>query len=813
MPALVERDMASGGTVAGFNASTTDDFHRLVEELSKTLGPSSGLTTAGVDVDHLTWCMKKYCSNPNHWERYAFADTSRGYTRNLVDRGNGKSNLLILVWTPGKGSPVHDHADAHCLMKVLKGSLKETLYDWPDRDAVRRGQASPLTVRRETVFGENEVTYMSDDLGLHRISNPHASDVAVSLHLYTPPNAARLGCHLYDEQTGKPSHTLQCHFYSELGVKLLLLVVILSFITLTIWQLRRQESLPDLPDLPDLHHLPNLPNLPNLPELPIHLHNPLTHPSVDPFLATADPLGPDTHPIHRLVVEAQHGFEAVKSRQSQTLADAVADYRRRYQIPPPPNFDKWFKFAKKRKVQLIDEYDTIHHSLLPFWGLEPATIRARTREALGFDNALMGVSIRGGNITLIQGGQEWQQKATMGMMESFITRLPDMDLAFNVHDEPRVVVPYEDLSRLVKHAQNEQMPSALANAHLQNYFSPRPKDLNDGMQTQEYKTTRFNRYAHQPTWEVSKLSCSPDTPARSLEDEAPDDVWKYATTELGFVFNSTAFSDVCHSPSLRETYGFFDRPNAFDVVHDLFPIFSQSKVSSFQDILYPSPWYWDGKVVYEDEKDLAWDRKVDRMYWRGSTTGGFSRDGGWRRQHRQKLVKQVNALDKAKVLQKTTGQTEAGWQVKETNRQEYRPLFNVSFSHVGQCDPNDCDAQREFFTIAPEADRQEAWKYRYLLDMDGNAFSGRFYAFLHSHSLVYKMAVFREWHQEWLQPWLHYVPLSLRGGDLVESVRYFAEEDQGKKQAPFLAEQGREWAQKVLRNEDFEVWLYRLLLE
>ena len=28
-----------------------------------------------------------------------------------------------------------------------------------------------------------------------------------------------------------------------------------------------------------------------------------------------------------------------------------------------------------------------------------------------------------------------------------------------------------------------------------------------------------------------------------------------------------------------------------------------------------------------------------------------------------------------------------------------------------------------------------------------------------------------------------------------------------------MAERGREWSNKVLRNEDFEVWFFRLLLE
>lgn len=56
----------------------------------------------------------------------------RRYTRNLVDAGNGKFNLMILCWGEGHGSAIHDHADAHCFMKMLKGELCEVRYAWPD---------------------------------------------------------------------------------------------------------------------------------------------------------------------------------------------------------------------------------------------------------------------------------------------------------------------------------------------------------------------------------------------------------------------------------------------------------------------------------------------------------------------------------------------------------------------------------------------------------------------------------------------------------------------------------------------------------
>jgi len=517
------------------------------------------------------------------------------------------------------------------------------------------------------------------------------------------------------------------------------------------------------------------------------------------------------HPILQLIQGAENNFTSQLEKQSKTLDEAIAEYRRRYGIPPPPNFDKWYEFAKLKGVQIIDDYDSIHQSLTPFWGLQPATIRARAKEAQGFNNNLLSVLIRDGAVVQMDGGGDWQREATKGMMKGFVKYLPDMDLCFNIHDEPRVIVPYDDLSRLVNAAKNVKMPAANAVTRPRNSWSPPRGDMST--EIVEVKTTRFNVFAHQPTWTHSRMSCPPDSPARALEDGVKkDNLASYSVGELGFVYNTTAFSDVCNSPSFSETFGFFDRPNAFNIVHDLFPIFSQSKISSFNDILYPSPWYWYGKVAYDQSKDMTWEKKQDKFYWRGSTTGGFSRDGGWRRQHRQRVVQKINSVGQAKILI-NRGENTEDWQVKEVPRSDYKEIFDIFFSMVGQCDPGDCDAQSQFFTIKKQVKQQDAWKYKYLLDIDGNAFSGRFYAFLKSQSLVYKLAIFREWHEEWLKPWVHFIPLSLRGDEWVEAVRWFAGEATGKKKAEEIALKGREWSNKVLRNEDLEAWFFRLMLE
>jgi cysteine dioxygenase len=149
------------GTTQRSDNLVPDAFHTLISDLSQVLGPSSGIDSADVDPLELQSLMDNYTSNESEWRKYALNDGSRSYTRNLVDKGNGKANLLILVWNPGRGSLIHDHSNAHCIMKVLKGSLKETLYSWPDQTLIQHGESSPLVVKKETVYQENEVTYIT----------------------------------------------------------------------------------------------------------------------------------------------------------------------------------------------------------------------------------------------------------------------------------------------------------------------------------------------------------------------------------------------------------------------------------------------------------------------------------------------------------------------------------------------------------------------------------------------------------------------------------------------------------------------------
>lgn len=72
---------------------------------------------------------------------------------------------------------------------------------------------------KQTIYDENQVTYIHDKIGLHKISNPSKTDMAVSLHLYTPPHAANFGFNVFNEENGYAIHFGPMGFFSERGLK------------------------------------------------------------------------------------------------------------------------------------------------------------------------------------------------------------------------------------------------------------------------------------------------------------------------------------------------------------------------------------------------------------------------------------------------------------------------------------------------------------------------------------------------------------------------------------------------------------------
>jgi hypothetical protein len=144
--------------------------------------------------------------------------------------------------------------------------------------------------------------------------------------------------------------------------------------------------------------------------------------------------------------------------------------------------------------------------------------------------------------------------------------------------------------------------------------------------------------------------------------------------------------------------------------------------------------------------------------------------------------------------------------------------------HIARCGASDCDDQVAEFNLVQPSDFQAHWNYKFLFDLDGAGFSGRFLPFLQSRSLPFKTALFREWYDSRLTAWLHFVPQDLRLHGVWSTLAYFAGVNgtmfgqniwwkPHEKEAEFIADAGRDWANKVLRKEDMECYFFRLLLE
>ncbi|XP_059058963.1 cysteine dioxygenase type 1-like [Achroia grisella] len=234
------------------------DLETLIDELYKIFSYDH------VNVDDVQALMSRYKSDRKHWKKYAKFDRLR-YTRNLVDAGNGAFNIMILCWGPGHASPIHDHADSHCFMKLLSGSLEEVRYQWPqnvhsevkkslknkqsgcqrqindtccqsdscqcaemadicertvrigakcEQDGDQECNISDMVEIGKTSLKLDDVCYINDAQGLHRMQNGHV-DEAVSLHLYCPPFDS---CQVFDARSGKPT-IVPVTFWSKYGTK------------------------------------------------------------------------------------------------------------------------------------------------------------------------------------------------------------------------------------------------------------------------------------------------------------------------------------------------------------------------------------------------------------------------------------------------------------------------------------------------------------------------------------------------------------------------------------------------------------------
>ena len=77
----------------------------------------------GTDADPVNQLFGRLDLTKEEWKRYAFFDTSKNYTRNLIATDDETFTLLLLCWNAGKESPIHDHVSPVCVCMYALPSL------------------------------------------------------------------------------------------------------------------------------------------------------------------------------------------------------------------------------------------------------------------------------------------------------------------------------------------------------------------------------------------------------------------------------------------------------------------------------------------------------------------------------------------------------------------------------------------------------------------------------------------------------------------------------------------------------------------
>jgi len=232
--------------------------------------------------------------------------------------------------------------------------------------------------------------------------------------------------------------------------------------------------------------------------------------------------------------------------------------------------------------------------------------------------------------------------------------LPDVDLAFNGEDEPKLYVPWETLHALNVTAQEakEANPPTSTTDIITEYSErepfptarPRVEDRND------YYFTPFPQ--EWPLWLAARNACHPAGAARSAPGaEDYTKPFPYPSPDVlqhmhrGYVHPSSwqAAKSACENPHIRNIHGSFiamqsmsgENPLGDDykaVITDMVPLLSGCKIQDINtEILIPAAMQWpvdamggDNGFAFDEENRVPWEEKKNLVMWRGSASGGVN---------------------------------------------------------------------------------------------------------------------------------------------------------------------------------------------
>ncbi|EGN94295.1 glycosyltransferase family 90 protein [Serpula lacrymans var. lacrymans S7.3] len=507
------------------------------------------------------------------------------------------------------------------------------------------------------------------------------------------------------------------------------------------------------------------------------------------------------HPIFELMKRAEASWRSKLDRASKTLDEAVAEYKRRYHRAPPMGFDVWWRYVVENNVQLPDEYDQIYHDLEPFWGLDPLDLSAILTQ-LEVDEGVITIGkhhptdpITVFNTTL----PENRQKLLTEMVSNVLEVVEGVQ--YDIPPFRAVFSPYDNPSMLSEYTVKAMALEAAAARTFINVSDLPPIKTRGWIQ-----------------------ACSPSSPARQQPidlDAPPSPPSKKKKT---FIFDHYLSMDPCLHPTLLSHHGQFLSHNQGPYPQKaLVPRFSQCSTLLHHDIRPATLYNWVDDILPRSN-DPPWYEKVeDRLVWRGTNTGIYHAPGTrWRDAHRARLVSWAHDSSGSASLLLLTSRSAEKEKVgrgQEISKSHINPaLLDIEFAgkRVG-CAPEFCSVLDGEFEWRKRQTIKDSGKYKYVLDVDGNGWSGRFKRLLTSNSLVFKSTIYPEWFIDRIEPWVHYIPVQVDLSDLYDCLVFFRGglygEGAHEEHAQRIANAGRTWSKRFWRKEDMTAYMFRLFLE
>jgi hypothetical protein len=472
------------------------------------------------------------------------------------------------------------------------------------------------------------------------------------------------------------------------------------------------------------------------------------------------------HPVEILTDSAKVKFDALSKTQSKNYSAASNEYQSRYSADPPSGFEDWYEYAVSHQSPIIDDFDMIHDLVSPFWklsGYEFLQMMTYLRATSDSDLWHCTFSSKHNNTHCNNPFRTLDRHiGTLfdRLLGSLPARLPDIEFLVNHLDEPRVLFP------------------------------------SDRVRREESDSTKPS---YQPMWDALRKNCAPSQRNATVEAFA-----------LPFVTDLSSTRNLCRHEEYRSMHGLVMSPASSRLIEGMVPILSTGSLSTTGDILFPSPAYIEAQFQYDGAYDVEWDKKRNNLYWAGSTTGGFASNDQWRHFHRQRFV---SLAQNSGRKQHIYFREENGVVSRVKSSFLNSRLYDVGFTKIFQCQRRICREEDAYFKVKPWAGKHQALQSKLVFDLDGNGISGRYYQLLASRSAPLKQTLLREWHDDRLVPWFHYIPVSQGMEELPELVSYLTSNEKGQRIAREIAGRGREWYFKALREVDMSIYTYRLVLE